>query len=219
MEWAPLLDESIELVTVQMPARNNRLFDKPIDDIKQLSLDISHALKSINDKPYIIFGHSLGALVGFEVIHQLMKQQLKLPEHFIISARRAPQVIKKDFDINNATNDEFIQYIKSLQGSDEKLFKNPKIMKLLLPMLKADFSMALNYQFEQPQKLPVPITAFGGKNDNSTKTKDLLAWQEQSEPPINTVLFEGGHFFINDNTQLIIQSINKICQALIVQEA
>jgi len=206
-DWAGNLGRNIELIAVQLPGRSNRITETALDDMADLVDQLSQQLIPLLDKPYVLIGHSLGSQVGFELLHHLMQFKKPLPLHFIASGRRGPSVIRQSKKIDAMNDEEFMDYIRELKGTPETVLNNPEIMALLLPMLRADFKLAFEYQYKKRALLPCNITVFKGESDPTTSMDDMLGWQLDFCATIAMKEFSGGHFFIEESEKSVVSEI------------
>ncbi|WP_042144954.1 MULTISPECIES: thioesterase II family protein [unclassified Pseudoalteromonas] len=209
ISWAKGLNEDVELVAIQPPGRSNRIADKAYTDTAELVMDLANEIEPLLDMPYVVFGHSLGSQVAFELIHELKARALKLPRHFIASARQAPCVKRKEVLIHLLPDTEFIQEIRLLEGTPESVINNDELMEMLLPVLKADFEMARTYTYQEKPNLDCNLTVFGGLTDRIARSHDLNQWQKHFNQKMTRKMFIGGHFFLEEE-YLILKNINQI---------
>jgi surfactin synthase thioesterase subunit len=214
--WAEKLPSSVELVAIQPPGRSTRIFEAPHDEMNSLVLELINEISLLEDCPCVFFGHSLGSRVAYEVMYQGMKRGLRLPEHFIASGSRAPFIpIRKD-PIHDLPEVDFIDAISALNGTPKAILENDELMKLCLPLLRADFKIAELYEAKKA-KFCCPVTVLGGEDDSDVTSADLLAWGDlfTSKPEIN--MLPGGHFFIENNKEMVINKVVSILTSTLIK--
>jgi medium-chain acyl-[acyl-carrier-protein] hydrolase len=214
-QWSNKIINDIELISLQPPGRSYRLQETPFNDMEKLIDDLMQVLPSILDKPYVIFGHSLGSRIGFELIHRCQSLGLRLPDHFIASGSRGPQVPCLEEQSYHLPDDQFILKLKEMDGTPEELLNSKELMALLLPMIKADFQIAETYRFSGNLLLDIPISVFGGTDDDKVNYQNLEAWQQYFSQPTNITLFSGGHFFINSHQTEVVDLVNTVLARVI----
>ena len=155
------------------------------------------------DKPFAFFGHSMGALVSFELARLLHKEYKCSPSHLFVSGRRAPQVPDPDPPIHTLPNSEFLQELRRLNGTPEAVLQNDELMQLLLPTLRADFAVLETYVYTPQPLLDYPITAFGGLQDPEVCCEVLEAWRDQTRAAFSLHKFPGDHFFLHTAQSLL----------------
>ncbi len=205
--WSDNLPHWIEVCPVELPGRGSRLRETPFMDIPSLVSALGKALAIFLDKPYAFFGHSMGALIGFELARYFRKNQLPQPIHFFASGHTAPPWPDSHPPIHNLPEQQFIQELRKLNGTPDAVLNNDELMQLLLPILRADFAMNETYEFTQDQPLECPISVFGGENDRDVNRESLEAWQNETTSDFSLKILPGGHFFIQTSRQVILQSI------------
>ena len=210
LPWVKLLPDNVELVIIQPPGRGTRYNETAHNNMEDLISELIQYIPDILDVKYIFFGHSLGSRVAFELMVQLKKLNLTLPEHFIVSGSRGPQVecIKKS--IYNLPDSDFIAELKLLNGTPDDIINNAELMEIFLPLLRADFKIASTYLFKGKIKFSCPISIFYGDEDieNSFVTKD--SWEDFFKNKLVCQSFPGDHFFIDTHTELVIDKVKKI---------
>src|SRR5262249_34355438 len=140
---------------------------------------LAEALRSRLNRPFAFFGHSLGALVAFELARRLQRHGGPRPLHLFVSAFGAPQVPSRPSFLHTLPDAEFREELLGLNGIPKAVFENNELMELLLPTLRADFAVCETYAFIPGPPLSCPITALGGLGDKTVGVADLRAWREQ----------------------------------------
>ncbi|NOX37604.1 MAG: thioesterase [Calditrichaeota bacterium] len=208
--WVEVLPEFIELVAIELPGRGKRLLETPYRELDRLIPDLAAALKSHLNRPYAIFGHSMGALIGFELIRYFRRHGLPLPLQLFVSGRNAPTIPDEaDPPLHTLPDAEFKAKLKELDGTPAEVLEHQELMEILLPILRADFGMCENYVYRPEPPLDVPITAFGGLKDVSVRPEQVEAWKEQTRSKFTARFFPGGHFFLNDFRMEIIEILTR----------
>jgi surfactin synthase thioesterase subunit len=210
MHWAKLLPENMELVILQLPGRAQRILEAPLSDMDLIMDSILPVFTQVIAKPYIIFGHSLGSLIGFELISRLSSFGWRLPAHFIASACRAPHVPKASIHIHDLPDNAFISEIKKLNGTPKEVLHNQELMALLLPVLRADFKLASEYLVEGRIKINCLATILTGSEDCMVNKTDITKWGELFLKRTRFETLEGDHFFIHPQVKDVIRIIAEI---------
>ncbi len=205
--WADVLPPAIEVCPIQLPGRENQLKQPPFTDLLRLSQTLAEALEPYLDRPFAFLGHSMGALVGFEVIRELRRRQAPLPLHLVVSGRRAPQIPHGGSAIHQWPDDEFIAALQQFGGTSPVVWQNAELRQLFLPILRADFAMLETYRYRPEAPIACPISAFGARQDPETRDDRLPAWRDQTSQIFNLRLFPGGHFFIKQEQAAYLQAV------------
>jgi medium-chain acyl-[acyl-carrier-protein] hydrolase len=205
--WHRIFPESIEICPLQYPGRGNRMREPPFTSLIPLALDISTALEPLLDLPFAFFGHSMGALIAFELAHELRRKRNKLPGHLFASASRAPQFRSRDRIAFTLPEPQFIEELRRLNGTPIEVLENKELMDLMLPLLRADFSVAQTYECHEQSPLSCPVSAFGGKDDPSVSIPELEGWREQTANAFSLQMFDGDHFYLHASEKVLIEAL------------
>ncbi|NMG22787.1 thioesterase II family protein, partial [Brasilonema bromeliae] len=167
-------------------------------------------LPSLN-KPFVFFGHSMGAVVSFELARRLYQNYRLTPLHLYVSGHRAPQIPDPEPPIHNLPEPAFLNELRRYNGTPKEVLDNSELMQLLLPILRADFAVLENYVYTPSVPLTCPITAFGGLQDWKVSREDLAGWQQQTNGAFSIQMFPGDHFFVYSSQSLLLQ---QLCEEL-----
>lgn len=212
--WPEYLPGFVELVAIELPGRGRRIQEPAFDSMIALVRELSSALYSQIDKPYIVIGHSMGSRIALNTLYELVRFGCPPPLHFIASGSAPPHILKKRKKIHTLPDDEFINELQSYKGIRDEVINNKELMEIYLPLLRADFAVAAEESL--PNRLPLNCnaTVFSGISDKYVSKEDCLAWQEYFTPPIEVSIFEGGHFFIDSARKEVAGKISKIINTL-----
>lgn len=194
--WAARMPPHIELCAVDAPGRGSRWGDKRIDSATALIDALLPALRPLMDVPLALFGHSLGALVAFELARRLRQLKLPGPAHLIVSGSPAPRVRPIPRPLSALPDESFREEVRKLGGSPPEVLAHREMMELLTPVLRNDFAMFESYRYTPEPPLGCPLTAWGGRDDPSTPEPALEAWREETQQAFSAKVFPGGHFFL-----------------------
>ncbi len=208
-EWPGALPANVEVCSIHLPGRGRRLLESPFTDMRPLTQAIGRALLPYLDKPFAFFGHSMGALISFEVIRHLRKKGGAQPECYFASGHAAPQISGLHPPANALQDSDLINRLERLNGTPVELLRNPVLMKLLLPTLRADFALCETYTYVDEPPLGCPITSFGGLQDPVVLPEHLRAWREQSVGTFSLRMLPGDHFFMHTSQPLLLQLISQ----------
>lgn len=208
-DWPDALPATVEVCSLQLPGRGRRLLESPFTDMRPLIQAVGRAMLPHLDKPFAFFGHSMGALVSFEVIRHLRKERGVLPACYFVSGCAAPQISGLHPPVNALPDADFINTLERLNGTPEEMLHNPVLMRLILPALRADFALCETYTYAGEPPLGCPITAFGGSQDPVVRPGHLRAWREQTEKSFSLRMLPGNHFFMHTSQPLLLRLISR----------
>lgn len=206
--WTKLVSDEVELVAVQLPGRENRLDEPLLHSMELVTGPLADALPPLLDKPFAFFGHSTGALISFELARVLRQRGLPQPELLIVSGQDAPQV--KPAVIRHSLSDpEFIEILRGCNGTPDVVLKNPALLELLLPRIRADGAVYETYRYDHQQApLDCPIVVFHGREDGMVNLDELGRWDGETRNTCRHYAFPGGHFFVHEAEEAVIEHIN-----------
>ena len=205
--WGASLPQEVEVCPVQLPGREGRLREAPFTRSAEMITAIADALTPWLDLPYVFFGHSMGGMIGFELTRELRRRGRTLPLHLFVSGRRAPQLPARDEPIHDLPEPEFIERLRELDGTPEEVLQHAELMKLLIPLLRADFAVNETYEYAEEPPFDIGISAFGGLADVDVSRDDVEAWSVQTRGRFRMRMIPGGHFFLHNQKDLILESV------------
>ena len=204
-EWGGLLP-TVEVCPVQIPGRGARMFEGCHKSLPLLVETLARDLLPHFDRPFAFFGHSMGALVGFELARLLRREHGLSPSHLFVSGRRAPQLPAEERRLHALPEPEFMEELRLLNGTPREALEHPELMALMAPILRADFQVCETYEYAPARPLDCSVTAFGGLQDRVTR-EQLQGWAEQTGGRFLLRMFPGDHFFINESRPLLLQTL------------
>lgn len=207
--WQDGLSPAIEVCAIQAPGRGARIAEPPIDSLPVLLRALAPEVARFDDLPFSFFGHSVGALVAFELTRYLRLHGMRVPERLIVSGCQAPQFRSQSRDLHTLDNDAFLEVLRRYAGTPPEVLESRELMALLLPTIRADFSLAENYRYRYSPLLPLPISVFAGTTDENKAPGQVDGWQKETARACEVSWFEGGHFFLNEQRDAVMQRINE----------
>jgi len=205
--WARMLPGGIEVVTAQLPGRGASLGVTPCPDLEALVAALTRTAASLLDKPLTIFGHSMGALLGFELARSLRRNYGITPLMLFASGHAAPQCPRTRPTIHKLPSRLFWKEIRRLNGTPEDVLRNPELMEIVEPALRADFAACETYVYRHETSLDCPIAALRGLDDTNTDFEGMEAWQCQTNAGFSTSVLAGGHFFVTSERARVLAAI------------
>ncbi|MFF7802685.1 thioesterase II family protein [Streptomyces olivaceus] len=203
--WRTLVPQDVTVCPVQPPGRAERFREAPYDRCGPLVAHLASALSEQFTGTYALYGHSMGALVAFELAREIRRTGATPPVHLFVSGRAAPQLPDVRRPLRDLPAEELIGEVAGMGGTPEAVLRERELMELLLPLLRADLSVNETYRYGPQPPLDIPLTVFGGHRDPRADRTELPAWEDLTRGPFRTRMFPGGHFFINDWSQEILK--------------
>lgn len=205
--WAKLLPAEIELCAIRLPGRETRIKEAPYTSLRALAYDLAKEITPYLDRPFAIFGHSLGALIGFELLNRFRDQGSPSPVRLFVSGRRAAHLPDPNPPVYLLPDQALIAEIQTrYNGIPRVILEDEDLMSLFLPTLRADFTLVETYSYSGA-KITIPLTAFGGEEDPLVAEADLAAWGDLCCDQFALQMFPGDHFFIHSQSEAVIRAI------------
>ncbi|HSI40012.1 MAG TPA: alpha/beta fold hydrolase [Xanthobacteraceae bacterium] len=209
--WPALLPASVEMNAIQLPGRATRMREPAIPNISTLAEQVAEAITPRLDVPFVFFGHSMGAVLSFEVARVLLNAGDPTPEHLIVSGRRPPRVPSREPDIRHLPDDGFLRELNGRYGGiPAELLQYPDVLALLVPSVRADIAALETHVFTPGPRLPFPISAFGGEDDHRTPRSDLEAWGGETNTHFRVRMFPGDHFYLDPHRAAVVEAVSEI---------
>ncbi|GHF66348.1 pyochelin biosynthetic protein PchC [Amycolatopsis bartoniae] len=208
--WRAYLPASVELVAVQYPGREDRMDEAPLTDLEELAAAVGAALLPSLSRPFVIFGHSMGALVGYELVRQLTAATGPLPELLVVSSQFSPGELP-DHGIRFRDDEGVLDEVERLSGEIEELRRSPELTAFVAGLVRADFAAIETYRSPRVA-LPVPLAAFGGDDDPALAPDHLQAWKDVAGAGFSHHSFPGGHFYLRDHQRTVSAIVRLVAE-------
>lgn len=207
--WRKKLDESIKLVPIELRGRGARFNEPFYENLFEAVEDVYHRIHELiqDERPYVLFGHSMGCAIVYELYHKIMQEGAPAPVHLFLSGRSAPHIKRENKERHKWTDQAFIEDILNLGGTRKEIFDTPELCSLFLPIIRADYKMIETYNYLERPPVDVAITVLTG-SDDETMRGDASDWKYCTINSFDSVTFQGGHFFIHECEDEVIQTIN-----------
>ena len=201
LEWVRYLPPEIEPFSVNLPGRGSRLDEPPIRRMTELVARLLPDTLERIDRPYALFGHSMGAHVAWELASQLQDRGAPAPLVLFVSARRAPQLPERNTLPSRLDDAAMLNMAISVYGLKAGIRLDSEVLRVLLPALRADFEVIDSYDWVAHPPLDCPIVAFGGADDYTVDPSELGAWSELTSRGFSFRPLPGSHFFFQADGQ------------------
>eukprot|EP00007_Cunea_sp_BSH-02190019_P003495 CAMPEP_0174230346 /NCGR_PEP_ID=MMETSP0417-20130205/1112_1 /TAXON_ID=242541 /ORGANISM="Mayorella sp, Strain BSH-02190019" /LENGTH=258 /DNA_ID=CAMNT_0015308009 /DNA_START=125 /DNA_END=897 /DNA_ORIENTATION=- len=215
-EWHKALDSSVEILVLQLPGRGARLHEKRIENLDELVVQVVRELRAYLARRVqeltseslplrlAFYGHSFGSLLVYETLRTLHREDPKTHSQIasvLVGGRVAPHLSRPSHVIRDLTYDQFVEKLRRLGGTPTAVLNCESMMKLMVPVVRADWVMSEEYvpdQSDERYRIPSPLYYFGGEQDAIDQSRQRR-WSELCvDPAACTVhFFSGGHFFVH----------------------
>ncbi|MEV6637309.1 alpha/beta fold hydrolase [Actinoplanes sp. NPDC051470] len=198
---------SVEVVTMQYPGRQWRRAEPAAADLRELARSAARALLSTPETPTVLFGHSMGAIVAFETTLLLDEVRPGLVSRLFASGSGAPTRPRRMTLTPEAGDDDLVEELRRMGGTDEALLADPEALMLMLPPLRHDYRLMTAYSVRPGARVIAPITALFGEDDEATPPDAAAAWAGHTDGDFELRTFPGGHFYLGRRRREVIDSI------------
>jgi medium-chain acyl-[acyl-carrier-protein] hydrolase len=206
--WVPrLAGDGVQVCPVQLPGRENRFGEPAYQRLEPLLEALVPALTPSLEKPFAFFGHSLGALIAFELARSLRSAGLPAPVHLFVSGRIAPQSRDPRPTLHDQPESALRAALAGLGGMPQAVLDHPALMALQLPLIRADLAVNETYRYVPGPPLDVPISAYGGNRDPKVGEDELRAWEDQAGGDFRARRLPGDHFFVQSSLSLLLHHL------------
>ena len=205
-DWAHEAGPDTELLAVRLPGRENRIAEPPFRRVEEAVPGILAALEPLADRPLILFGHSLGGALAYATARALVARG-RPPALLAVSGRRAPHLPSRRVPSDGLDDAAFRARLAALGGTPPEVLACDDLMELMLPMLRADFSMSDAFREDDPPPLPVPLLAFAAAEDTEATEAEVTGWERLAGAGFARRTMPGGHFFLHEHRASIVSQL------------
>ncbi|MEU6719645.1 alpha/beta fold hydrolase [Nonomuraea sp. NPDC046802] len=199
----------IEVWAAQYPGRQERRREPAFTDVRALAEVLAEVLADRQDRPYVLLGHSMGALVAFELALSMRRCGARSPGMLIASGRRAPSTTRVE-TVHQLDDTGVANELRLLNGTDPTFLQDPELVEMIMPALRADYQAVETYQAAPNSVIACPITALVGDHDPRTTIDEARAWQSHTVAEFDLRIFAGGHFFLEDRLPEVVNILTDI---------
>jgi medium-chain acyl-[acyl-carrier-protein] hydrolase len=207
--WQAGLAGTAELWLLSLPGRGSRWNEPPFTGLAPLARSITKSMQPLLNRPFAFFGHSMGALLGFELARELRRNYGAGPVHFFASGRTAPHLKTAGPALHNLPEAQFLEHVRNLNGTSDHVLGNKEMMDMMLPVLRADFAACETYSFTPEPPFNFPITVFCGADDPEAGFAGMEAWAAHTKSEFQAHLFPGNHFFLHTARDQVLRKISE----------
>lgn len=206
--WAPLLSPGIELCALQLPGREQRHREPPLTSMEEVVEATVQATLLLADRPLVLFGHSMGAIIAYETARALATRGI-LVRHLIVSGRRAPHLGRIRDNAHDLPDADLVKQLRRLNGTPAEVLENDELLAIILPVVRADFRVIETYVQKETTRLTCDLSVLGGESDTDVDLASLHAWREVTTGKVEIRTFPGDHFYLSSQRTALLQFINE----------
>jgi surfactin synthase thioesterase subunit len=206
--WRNNVDKNdFDLFAAELPGRGRRTSEGFVDSVSELAKSLADSISILPKKPYVFFGHSLGALIAYETARVISARGHRTPIKLIISARQSPDWFFVSNGLPLLDENSLTSYLRNLAGTPEVVLRNKDLMKMVIPILRADLKLIYNHKHVPSRSMDIPIVTIGAINDDYVTFESLLGWSKMTTGNFQLHMIKGGHFAIMDNPETVFDLI------------
>lgn len=212
--WSSCFSSSVEVVAVQPPGREERIGEPMLATMDSLVEALADSMPHVADRPYLLFGHSMGAAVAHELCLALRRRGRRLPVHLVVSGREAPSR-HRGGSLHRGGDAQLRDELKRLNGTAAELMDSPDWCAMALPIIRNDYRLIETYRPHAAAPLDIPITAVAGEQDGELLPGDAEAWAEQTRAAFNLHRFPGDHFYLTAQRAGVVQVLQRLLDTVV----
>ncbi|MFJ3899920.1 MULTISPECIES: thioesterase II family protein [unclassified Streptomyces] len=213
---ANALSPGVDVAAIQYPGRQDRRHEPGPASVAELADQIVVALAEWDDdRPLTFFGHSMGALVAFEVARR-MERTGSGPVRLFASGRRAPSRVRAEH-VHTLDDDGVIKELRALAGTDAQVLQDEELLRMVLPAIRCDYRAVETYRCEPGAAVRCPVTVLTGDADPRTSLEEARAWSEHTAAGSDLRVFSGGHFFLSERPAEVLAVLHEHFTAAVRQ--
>jgi medium-chain acyl-[acyl-carrier-protein] hydrolase len=217
--WGQQLGPEIEVFAAHPRGRGMRFRERPDTMVQGMVEDFLSVVETHLDLPYVFYGHSLGGLIAFEITRQLQARGLRLPERLILGASAPPHLGLIHEAIHHLPDPEFIVALQErYAGIPQEVLREPELLAMFLPALKADFTAYELYRFAETAPVNCPISVFAGESDPGIRPSMLEQWARHTSQAFSCDVVAGDHFFLVESAPIVQASIRNALTPVAVRD-
>jgi len=206
--WYEQLPEYVDLIGICLPGREHRLLQSPHQQINSVTQELSEAIMSKGEHEFILFGHSLGGLIAYDLACYLTREGFS-PAHLIASGTLPPHVRRKAAQPFYAMDtDDMLEGIANYIGLPNGIGSNKRVLKIFSKIIRADLNIEANYEHTWEDRLACGLTVFSGMHDPDAKPEMMELWQELCQGEFAHYCFDGGHLFIDEQFENCMSTVS-----------
>jgi surfactin synthase thioesterase subunit len=201
-----MVSPAVEVLSVQYPGRQDRRAERPLETITGLAEEILATLRTYRDRRLVLFGHSMGACVGYEIARRMAREPSCTLLGLIASGRCAPSRTRNN-GVHLRDDEGVISEIRALNGTDASWLTDDDMIRMILPAVRSDYQAVETYAFESGPPLQVPVSVLVGDADPQVTVAEADDWRGFTAKKFRMRTFPGGHFYLADRQPEVATAI------------
>jgi surfactin synthase thioesterase subunit len=207
--WAERFTAGVEVFAAQLPGREDRWSERAISSLPELTERLAAEIHPVLSTPFAFFGHSLGAIVAFELARALHSRSEEMPLRLFVSGVRAPHLPDPFPPIRYLPDGAFLAALQRLRGIPSEVSSNRELLNMFLPALRADITLFETYAYRPGEPLRCPISSYGARQDPRVPPKAILDWRSHTTAGFQFRFFPGDHFFLLHARDSLLRVLNE----------
>lgn len=205
--WVSRIHDT-EIVALSMPGRENRFAESARDNLDSMIREIAPLAVQLMDKPCVFYGHSMGALIAFELARSLQSNYGKIPLKLIVSAYRSPERPNPNTIMHVLDDEQFVAELHRYGGTAQEILDDEITMDFITPMLRADFKLHETHRLQRGVKLDCPVSAFCATRDHLVNVDQMSGWSSYTTSSFSMRQIAGDHFYIKSTPEIVFKALN-----------
>ncbi|MFE0178421.1 thioesterase II family protein [Streptomyces sp. NPDC059002] len=211
--FSAALAPHVDTYAVQYPGRQDRRNEPCVDTVPELADRLFDVLKEWQDRPLALFGHSMGATLAFEIAVRMEERLGTSPAALFLSGRRAPSHFRTEL-VHERDDEGVLAELAAQGGTDMRLLRDPDVLAMVLPSIRSDYRAIETHRADPDASVTCPVTVLTGAKDGKVTAAEAAAWQRHSRGAFALRTFPGGHFFLNDHRDTVVDLIRTTLRGL-----
>ncbi|MFX0595313.1 alpha/beta fold hydrolase [Melissospora conviva] len=206
------LEPDVEVWTAHLPGRGRRTTEPPPSDLAEITAALFDAMSEDAGRITVLFGHSMGGLIAFELARLLRRKGRPLPRHLVVSAAAPPHAAPTSPPLHQLEDPQLLAWLATLGGMPEEVLADEGLLSRLIEVTRADLRAYETHRLVPESPLPVRLTAFAGAADRQAPESEVARWNVYTSAGFELRVFPGGHFYFEPDPTDCAQAIRQLCQ-------
>jgi len=206
-DWLRLLPADVEAVIYLLPGRERRIGEPPLRTMTAVVSELARASAACLETPFVMFGHSSGAHIAFELTHALRERHGVLPALLVLSSAEAPHPRRRPERLSHLPAAELLRRLDAVGGTPLSILKSREAQRLIVPTLRADCEVAESVRYRPRPPLECDLLVMRGEDDPRISVEQVEPWREQTARTCTLATFPGGHFYFKGQEPDVVQRL------------